>query len=101
VQIDLTMVAPTAGTGDTWVNTGAEMLVVNNASGSPINVTIPLTPTPDGLAVTSRVVAVAAGKIELIGDFPPGQYNDATGVVKATCSAVATVTIGVFKRILA
>jgi hypothetical protein len=97
VQLDSTLTAATATTGDTFVNTGLEYLAVVNGSGSPINVTIPLPPTPDGLAVTSRVVAVAAGKTELIGPFPTGQYNDSTGVVKATCSSVTSVTLGAFK----
>lgn len=98
--MDSTMTAVTASTGDTWQNTGQEMLVINNGNGSPTVVTIPLPcggSSPDGNAITSKTVSVAAGKVEFIGPFPVGQYNDATGVAKATCSVTASVTVGVFK----
>jgi len=66
-------------------------LYVKNGSGSPINVTLHYTPTADGNAVASRVVAVPAGNAMII----PVQdaYEDpATGLVTVDFSATATIT---------
>lgn len=94
---DLTMSAATAGTGDTFANDGkVRLLVVNGGVGS-INVTI-LTPSNrliDGQAVADRVIAVGAGKHAWLGPFPKNVYNDADGLVKATCSGVSSVTLAV------
>lgn len=102
--VDVAGVAPTAVTGDEWANTGRELLLVKNGSGAPINVTLDLKGTIDagapggGLAITDKVVPVAAGETAAIGPFPPGIYNDkTTGRAKAICSAVVTVTIKALK----
>jgi hypothetical protein len=97
VDIAATDVPATVTTGDTWANTGGEFFYVNNGSGSSINVTFDIQATVDGQAVADRVVAVGAGIAKVIGPFPTGQYNDGSGLAKATCSAVTTVTVAVFK----
>ena len=95
--IDLAGSAATATTGDTFPNTGAELLLVKNGGAGSINVTIDYVPTADGNAVTDPVVAIAAGVTKAIGPFPPGLYNDASGYVKATCDVVTTVTVKAIK----
>jgi hypothetical protein len=96
--VDVAGVTPTAGTGDEWANTGRELILVANASGGSINVTLDLKGTIDGLAITDRVVAVGAGVTKAIGPFPTGIYNDSsTGRAKATCSATSSITIKALK----
>lgn len=79
------------GSGDT-------LLLVDNGSGGPINVTVQTPATQDGLAVAEQVVAVAAGAIKAIGPFKPATYDRPTGAADAgdvyvDFSAVATVTV--------
>jgi hypothetical protein len=85
------------------VDVGRCFLMVDNASGSSVTVTVVTPETVDGLAITDRAVAVAAGGIELIpltsthyrqsaasADVP----SDA-GRAYVNYSAVASVTRGV------
>jgi hypothetical protein len=92
---------PTLTTGDTFPNTGFEMVYINNGSASPITITphinATLDPTGQAAAGVDLAISVAAGVARIIGPFPPGTFNDATGNVKVTCSAVTTVTIAVFR----
>jgi hypothetical protein len=96
---DITGVVPTASTGDTFASTGAELVVVNNASASPINVTAHIPTTIDGAAPTADPVhSVGAHSTSIFGPYPPGIYNDpTTGLTKLTCSAVTNVTVAVAK----
>lgn len=89
-----------AGSGDTFVNTGNEVVVVKNGGGSPITVTVPIVATVDGQAVTDLTATVAAGATQLIGPFPPGIYNDtkvAGGNAALEYSGVTSVTVAVVK----
>ncbi len=98
-----TGVVPTATTGDTFVNTGAEIFIVKNGHVSdPTTVTVDYIATADGNAVTDPGVSVAAGTSKAFGPYPPGQYNDTLasgGVVKVTCSAVTDVLLSVIKQV--
>lgn len=58
---------------------GDVVLLVNNASGGSINVTVQTPATEDGLAVAEQVVAVAAGVIKAIGPFRPSTYDRPSG----------------------
>jgi hypothetical protein len=79
--------------GDTFPNTGKEVLIVKNGSASPITVTLDIKATLDGQAVTDPTVTINAGIEKIIGPFPLGYYNDANGRVSVTYSAVTTVTV--------
>lgn len=71
---------------------GDTVLIVNNGSGAPINVTIVSHANPQaGEAAADKVVAVPAGKRYMIGPFPQ-QFEDANGLITANFSATATVT---------
>ena len=90
--VDIAGVAAGAG-GDEFANDGYTFFKVTNGSGGSINVTVDCVATVDGLAVTDRVVAVAAGASKMIGPFSPSQYNNGNGRVAVTYSAVTTVTV--------
>lgn len=74
------------------------VLMVKNANGSSINVTVETPETRAGLAVTDQVVAVANGATALIGNFPastfvrPAGASD-PGVIYVDFSAVSGVTV--------
>lgn len=82
--------------GNSFANDGNTFHHVKNGSGSSINVTYQTPGTVDDLAVTDRVVAVAAGAEKMIGPFPPGIYNQ-SGEVYVDYSAVTTITVAAIK----
>ena len=84
-----------AGGGDVFPNDGGKELYINNASGSSINLTITPGGTPGGLTLSPIVIAIPTGTIKLIGYFPPGYFNNASGQVALTYSAVTSVTVAV------
>lgn len=97
--LDLAGVAANAG-GDSFVNTGQEVVVIKNGGGSPITLTIVTPVTVDGLAVADLTATIAAGATRMVGPFPPAWYNDTGlngGNVSLTYSAVTSVTVAVTK----
>jgi hypothetical protein len=83
--------------GHTIDNSAERMWIeVLNGSGASINVTIDVVVSVDGLSVTDRVVAIAAGVRKKIGPFLSNIYNDGNGDILVTFSAVTDVTIGAF-----
>jgi hypothetical protein len=89
-----------AGGGDSFPNTGKEMLAITNGGVGSINVTIAAQVACGDFGVTNAahdlVVAVGAGVTKLIGPFPPAQFNDANGRVQLTYSGVTSVTVNPF-----
>lgn len=77
--------------GHTIVNNGSMWFEVLNGSGGSINVIMAISKTVDGLAVSSRTVAVAAGARKKFGPFPKTDYGSS---ITVTFSAVTTVTVG-------
>lgn len=72
---------------------GRNKLIVNNGSGSSINVTVRATTgatLTDGTAIADKVVAVAAGAIRVIQEASTELQSD--GNVYVDYSASATVT---------
>lgn len=97
--VDLAGVAA-AGGGDTFVNNGQEVLVIRNAGGSPITLTVATPALIDGLAVSDLTASIGAGATRMVGPFPPAWYNDtglAGGSVALTYSGVTSVTVAVVK----
>jgi len=92
--------------GDTFPNTGKEVLVIENTNASPMTLTIATTLTVDGLAVTDQTATIPAttGK-QVIGPFPLGWYNDqqatvppvSGGNVNLTYSSVTGVKVKVLR----
>lgn len=82
--------------GDKFAADGRNVLIVNNGSGSSINVTITSQAVAGpGLAKTDLVVAVANGVTKVIGPFPPGAFADSNGQVNVAYSSATSVTVGV------
>ena len=92
--------APATGTGNgfSFSNNGRRFLRIKNAGGSACVATLIVGATVDGQAVTSRSYTVAATTgDQFIGPFPPGDYNDGSGLVKVDFDNVTTVTCGLFE----
>jgi len=87
--------AAAAGGGDVFPNDGNTRLLVTNGGGGSINVTITPQNTVNGLTLAAVVVAVAAGASKVIGPFPPQYFNNSSGQVVLTYSAVTSVTVSV------
>jgi hypothetical protein len=73
---------PTETTGDatnnhTIPNDGSVFLLVRNSNGASTTrtLTVRLSKTVDGQAVTSRTYPIAAGTSRYIGPFPPDVYG--------------------------
>lgn len=79
--------------GDDFVNDGRTILLVKNASGGSINVTVASGQQVDGLDIEDPVVAVAAGATQRIGPFRKTYYNDGDGKVSLTYSDVTSLTV--------
>lgn len=89
--------AAAAGGGDQFSNDGKTYLHVKNGGGSSINVTIASQVACSQGSTHNTVVAVANGAEKMIGPFPPERFNDASGFVQVTYSAVTSVTVGAFQ----
>jgi hypothetical protein len=96
VGTTLTPISPTVTTGDTVPALSAKV-IVHNASGSSINVTIKRAFGSDyGVARGDIVTAVAAGAKACFGPFGLDLADPAAGnQVTLICSAVASVTLHV------
>jgi hypothetical protein len=92
------VMSPATAGGDKCSAGGRTFLVVNNASGAPITVTLTAYGTgPGGNPVSNRVVSVAAGTTDYIGPLDPAGFtNPADGLVQIAYSAVTSVTVGCF-----
>lgn len=84
---------------DTFVPADNTRLVVKNASGGSINVTVSSFPNTNewGAAIADLVVAVPAAGERWIGPFRgPAHADPATNLVTVTYSATPSVTAGLF-----
>jgi len=79
--------------GDTFVNNGLVILIINNPTGAGITITAdaPGVPTLDGAIAfnpdTQKVIAAGALR-DVWGPFEPWRFNDAQGRVALTYTAV-------------
>lgn len=97
----LTMTAPTVD-GDVLDCGNGVVLVVNNASGAPITVTLPTPATYAGQPVNDVVVTVPAAATRYIKVDNVSLFGQAYGTADyrrayANYSAVASVTRGAFR----
>ena len=94
----ITMAAPSGTASDTCPTGDHFGLLVNNVGSAAITITIPITPTYDGLAIAARTVSVpgtaatgsALGGWEMI-PMPSAVYGVAPQAIQY--SAVANVTV--------
>lgn len=89
--------AAAAGGGDEFANTGKEVAIIENGSGSSITVTAVSQISVDGLALADQTVAIAAGATKAIGPFDPAVFNDDDGMLQLTYSGVTTLTVGILR----
>lgn len=99
--VDITPTTLTAlGAGVTTVTfpnfNGNVLLVVNNGSGSTVNVQPVAVRTVEGQTVTVPAYALPAGKVQAFGPFPPNDFNVA-GIMTVNVAGAALVTGGAFQ----
>ena len=86
-----------------YVNTGAELVLIKNASGSPVNPVFetPATVLSEQLAIADEAcTALADGAEAMYGPFPTATFNQPSGadVGKVYINVDQAVTIAVIKR---
>lgn len=79
--------------GDEFVNTGKEIIMIDNTGIAVRTVTFATPVTVDGLAVAELALAIPAGEKHLLGPFPIGYYNDANAKVQMTYSSEADLEL--------
>jgi hypothetical protein len=87
---------PQAG-GDKFLNDGSTIFLIENGSASSRTVTVAVPGTAEGLAITAPVVTIPAGERRICGPYPPRFFNDVDGYVNLSYSAVANMSITVYK----
>lgn len=79
--------------GSTVVNTGKTFLSIINADSGAITATFD-DPNPCNFGFSHDVaLVVSAGTTQLVGPFPIGRFNDASGNLAVSFSAVDGVTV--------
>ena len=90
--------ANAAGGGDSFPNTGVELVAFKNTDGTAVTVTLDIQALVDGQTVTDKTVVIGATTGEkLIGPFPTTVYNDGNSRVNFTYSGVTALKVCVFK----
>lgn len=88
-----------AGSGNSFVNSGREVVIVTNGAASPINVTFVTQGTYSVgtavYAIADLVVAVTNGTSKVCGPFDKTLFNDGTGLCQITWSSGTTITANV------
>ncbi len=88
---DVLTPANAAAGGDQFLNDGRTVLYFKNTNATTRTITIATAGTIGGLAIADVTVAVAENEVRLVGPFEPRIYNDASGYVQLTYTAVATL----------
>ena len=89
-----TYVAATGG-GDQFANDGRHFVFIKNGHSSPQTVTANSQSLCDQGADHDIAVAVTNAEDRMIGPFPPSRFNDSSGFVQLTYSAVTLLTIAI------
>lgn len=82
-----------ASGGDEFANGGRTMLHVKNGGGASITVTITSVKQCDQGSTHNVQVSVPAGGERVIGPFDPTRFNNSSGRVAVSYSAVTSVTV--------
>ena len=78
------------------------MVLVTNAGGGAVVVTVPTPQTIIGLSIQDPTITIAAGVEKIFGRFPPSVYNNPAGgtdpnEVYLEYDQVTSVTVSVFR----
>ena len=87
--------AAASGDGNSFYNTGNEIVILDNAGAATDVVATFVTPgTVDGLAIANQTYALAANDRLIVKPFPPSIYNatGATDTNKVTVTWAGTLT---------
>lgn len=97
VNLAAVLQAAQAG-GDAFSCKGKEVIMVRNASGGTITVTVKSVADNFGNVYSTDdiTLAIPAGDVGIIGPLQASKYADPGGLAQLTYSAVTTLTIGVF-----
>jgi len=82
-----------AGGGDTFKNDGRTFFHAKNGSGADQTLTFTTPGKIHGVAIADPTVVVTAGEERLIGPFDPSIFNNASGLVAVSYSAVTSLTV--------
>jgi len=85
------------GGGDTFANSGRELLLVRhtNGVGSAVTLTVATTETVDGLAVADLAVVIDPGETQVLGPFPKAIYDNSSGNVALSWSSATDIEVAV------
>jgi hypothetical protein len=86
--------APATGAGDSYANTGQEIIYVDNAGASPCNMTVAAPKLCNQGFNHPLVVTIPAGTKHYCGPFEVARYGS---TVNLTYDQVVSVNIAVFK----
>jgi len=78
-------------------NDGKMFVRVKNGDASPHTVTLDITQSVDGAAVTDPTVSVPAGEERDIGPFPPNIYDQADGRVHLNLDGFTSMTAALLR----
>lgn len=95
---DFTLAAASGG-GDTFANPndGVTMLVVDNAGGGAVVVTVDSLVASNYGQDDNIVVSVSAGSRTFLGPFDRARFNDSAQTVAVTYDGVSSVTVAALK----
>ncbi len=93
-----TLAAAVAANNMEFLNDGRTFLAVLN-TGTAAAITFITPGTVDGIAIGDPVMTVAihATRVSLFGPFPPGIYNNSSGMVQCDLDVDTNVTWAVFR----
>lgn len=92
------LAAVDAVNGNSFVNTGREIIEIANGAGAPITVTFVTTLTYQGYAIADQTVTVTNGTTKICGPFDTALFNDATdNTIGVDYSSGTTITARVTK----
>jgi hypothetical protein len=106
-DLSLTGATPTltaaAGGGDVFANDGRVFFMVTNASTASKTLTFTAQQTTarapgfGDVTVSNTTLAVPAATTKIIGPFPTSRFNNSSGQVAVTYSAVTSTTVNPFR----
>lgn len=94
--------AAAGASGDSFTNTGKEVVHIKNGGGAPITVTVksrntaPSVPGFGPVTKLDRAIAIAPGDDRIIGPFPQKAFSDpSTARVSMTYSSTTSVSAAI------
>lgn len=97
--VDVTANLQTLATADTYIfaNDGNIILYIDNdQAGGDLTITVVTPNTIDGLAIADLTAVVSQGDVNILGPFPPANYNNASGVLQFS-GDVASVKVAAIR----